>query len=226
MNTGRHESQGGGTTSGKHTLDGSPQHYGSGPQPGHATDVGELNKGARDGKLSPELQNELNQLKPTKSGGPEVWIKGHLQNDNLGGLGESNNLTPLTSTANKNMSKTFEEPLKKSNDWIHATQGAMPSEQALMNKNWTQAEAKQIREDMGNLKVEYEVKVSDNSKFPNSPNDFEKSIRDHVELNAQYKGMTPVLEQYLKANGKWGDMPKFPPPGTTMDTITGKFTRP
>lgn len=224
MNTGRHESQGGGTTSGKHTLDGSPQHYGSGPQPGHATDVGELNKAARDGKLSPELQAELDTLKKGK--GPEVWIKGHLQNDNLGGHGVSDNLTPLTSTANKNMSKTFEEPLKKSNDWIHATQNNVPSEQALVNKNWTPAEAKQIREDISNLKVDYEVKVSDNSKFPDSTNDFEKSIRDHVELNAQYKGMTPLLEEYLRANGKWTDMPKFPPPGTTMDTITGKFTRP
>lgn len=40
------------------------------------------------------------------------WVKGHLLNDNLGGEGISENLTPLTHTANANYEGQFESKVK------------------------------------------------------------------------------------------------------------------
>ncbi|MFG2432044.1 DUF4157 domain-containing protein [Streptomyces sp. NPDC048590] len=53
------------------------------------------------------LVNELNQR--DGSG----WVKGHLWNDNLGGPGESRNLTPMTNSTNGSFNRSFEEPLKR-----------------------------------------------------------------------------------------------------------------
>jgi hypothetical protein len=44
-----------------------------------------------------------------------IWIKGHLLNDNLGGQGQSPNLTPMTHTANMRY-KRFESSLKNAID--------------------------------------------------------------------------------------------------------------
>lgn len=45
--------------------------------------------------------------------GWERWIKGHLWNDNLGGPGVSENLTPMTGRTNGRFNSDFEEPLKR-----------------------------------------------------------------------------------------------------------------
>jgi hypothetical protein len=78
-----------------------------------------------------------------------------------------------------------------------------------------------VRQDIQNLHVEYSVDVSPNDKFPDSPNPFERSIRDHVVLNAEYKGLTPELQQYIAFAKEKNFLPRFPPVGTKMDTSTG-----
>ncbi|MEU1350897.1 DUF4157 domain-containing protein [Streptomyces sp. NPDC005775] len=63
--------------------------------------------GSRPGAAECTLVNELNAR---DSGG---WVKGHLWNDNLGGHGVSENLTPMTDSTNDNFNRQFEEPLKR-----------------------------------------------------------------------------------------------------------------
>ncbi|WP_435880057.1 eCIS core domain-containing protein [Streptomyces werraensis] len=63
--------------------------------------------GSRPGAGECTLVNELN----ARDGGG--WIKGHLWNDNLGGHGVSENLTPMTDSTNQNFNRRFEEPLKR-----------------------------------------------------------------------------------------------------------------
>ncbi|MFI0720703.1 hypothetical protein [Streptomyces sp. NPDC021224] len=63
--------------------------------------------GSRPGATECTLVNELN----ARDG--SGWIKGHLWNDNLGGHGVSQNLTPMTDSTNQNFNHQFEEPLKR-----------------------------------------------------------------------------------------------------------------
>ncbi|TNC22749.1 RHS repeat-associated core domain-containing protein [Amycolatopsis alkalitolerans] len=234
--SGRTESQGGGTTSGgrPHKLDGRGKHSGgSKPQPGQNTDVIELNKAAREGKLNPQLQKQIDDMKAAgngKDGDGSAFIRGHLRNDNLGGPGLSPNLTPLSSTANKNMSGSFEEPLKKVDNWLKTSRGGdggtLPSHQALAHR-WGEDGAKTIRNDLENLHAEYKVEVSNETKFPGSANGFEHSIRDHLNLHAEWKGdLHDVTKAYLLENRKLTEMPIFPPSGTRMDTVTGEMRMP
>ncbi|HEX4223889.1 MAG TPA: RHS repeat-associated core domain-containing protein, partial [Pseudonocardiaceae bacterium] len=224
----RSQTQGGGTSSGQHNFkDGLPA-YGSGPKKGEVTDVEELNNARQlqhvggddyENNISDELGDKLT------SGGlgiDEEWIKGHLQNDNLGGHGVSDNMTPLTQTANKRMASQFEGKVKQAVQKPPQLRGTVPSQQTLINKGWSPAQAQNIHDGVNNLSVNYEVKVSDNTKFPNSPNGFEQSIRDHLVLNTSYSGRNPDFDAWMAGNGN--KLPVLPPPGTTMDTITGAFT--
>ena len=223
--SGRHTSQGGGTTSGTQVLDGSPRPGGSKPQPNELTDVIDLNK-HKHSDYSPELQQELSGVPGYKPNGTNQWIRGHLQNDNLGGPGVSENMTPLTSTANKNMSGSFEGPLKNANVRLEQLKSQMPNDNQLARAGFDPSQYAKVRNDIQNLSVEYRVDVSSDVKFPNSPNPWERSIRDHVVLNAEYKGLTPEVEQYIGFAKERGFLPKFPPPGTKMDTLTGAMTPP
>jgi RHS repeat-associated protein len=228
--TGRTESQGGGTTSGgPHTLDGRQKlSTSSTPGPGENTDVIELLAAARNGTLSPELKAQLADLgwDPATSKG-DPFIRGHLQNDNLGGPGTSDNLTPLSSVANGRMSKSFEEQLKTAEgSWLRTSRIDDQTYNSLVARVG-EADAKTIRDELNDLKVEYKVDVSDTTKFPNSPNPFERSIRDHLVLEAKWSHeLSDVTKAYLLDNGKLKTMPIFPPPGTKMDTITGEMRDP
>jgi hypothetical protein len=71
--------------------------YGSVPRPGECTAVDWLN---------------MNFF------GSHLWIKGHLLNDNLGGEGVSENMTPMTHTANMRY-KAFESSIKNAIDWCY-----------------------------------------------------------------------------------------------------------
>jgi hypothetical protein len=124
------------------------------------------------------------------------------------------------------MSGGFEGPLKQAADAIPAIKNTTPSDLALKNNGYSNAEIADIRKGFDDLKVRYEVNTSADLKFPDSKNPFEQSIRDHVELNARYEGMTPGLEKYLNDSGKIKNLPGLPPWGTKMDTISGKFTFP
>ncbi|WP_410614535.1 RHS repeat-associated core domain-containing protein [Amycolatopsis sp. lyj-109] len=221
--SGRTTSQGGGTTSGPQTLDGSPRPGGSKPQPGELTDVKNL-EDTPHANYSNELKNELANVKGYDPNGSNRWIRGHLQNDNLGGPGVSENMTPLTSTANKNMSGTFEGPLKNANVRLEQLKANMPNDAALNRAGFDPSQYNKVRQDIQNLHVEYSVDASPNVKFPNSPNPFERSIRDHVVLNAEYKGLTPELQQYIGFAKEKNFLPRFPPVGTKMDTLTGAMS--
>jgi hypothetical protein len=73
---------------------GQPVNYGSVPVVGECTAVEWLNANGYGGY---------------------AWIKGHMLNDNLGGEGISENLTPMTHTANMRY-KTFESSIKRAID--------------------------------------------------------------------------------------------------------------
>ena len=214
---GKWTTSGGGTSSGEHNFkDGLPA-YGSGPKAGHVTDVEKLNK-------APQVSDGLGDA--MDKGGlniEEKWIKGHLQNDNLGGQGVSHNMTPLTSTANKRMASRFEGRVKQAVQRPPQIRGTGPrNAQTLVNQGYPQAKADKIMQGINNLGVKYEVKTSDGVKFPNSEFKHEQSIRDHLVINTSYTGQTPEFTQWMSETGR--TLPTLPPPGTTMDTITGEFT--
>jgi hypothetical protein len=156
-----------------------------------------------------------------------MWVKGHLQNQELGGLGESSNLTPLTHKANNAMSNHFEGKLKEANGFFGPAgtlRKTVSSPRELQARGLPDSQIKNIHDGIKNLNLKYEVKVSDNVKFENSPNPFERSIREHLVFNAEYKGMNDDLRAYMRANGK--SLPDIPVKGTRMDTISGKFSSP
>jgi hypothetical protein len=227
--SGRTITEGGGTTSGIHTLkDGLPSR-GSVPSPAECTDVNKLNEAGAihtdhsDGTVENDLSVGLGDyLHNNGLRIDEKWVKGHLQNDNLGGEGVSANLTPLTSTANKNMSGKFEGPLKRAVEAIPTLRKNLPPEDSLRNSGWTGEEINDIKDGLRELAVQYEVKVSANVKFPHSPNLFERSIRDHLVLNAEYLSLNSTLQEYLRINKK--SLPDLPRKGAKIDTITGKIT--
>ncbi|MEQ0565524.1 RHS repeat-associated core domain-containing protein, partial [Amycolatopsis sp. NEAU-NG30] len=221
--SGRTTSQGGGTSSGVQTLDGSPRPGGSKPQPGELTDVQELENTKTSG-YSKELQDELKHVKGFDQGSGARWIRGHLQNDNLGGPGLSENMTPLTSTANKNMSSKFETPLKNANTRLDQLKSRLPTDAELGRAGFQPSQFNKVRQDIQNLTVEYSVDTSPGVKFPNSTNPFERSIREHLVLNAEYKGLTPEVQQYISFAKEPKFLPQFPPKGTKMDTLTGEFS--
>jgi RHS repeat-associated protein len=214
---GKWTTSGGGTTSGEHTFkDGLPS-YGSGPKAGHVTDVEKLNQAPQTSDaLGDALDNGHLQLE-------EKWIKGHLQNDNLGGQGVSHNMTPLTSTANKRMASRFEGRIKQAVQRPPQIRATGPrTAQTLVNQGYSQHDADQIMHGINNLGVKYEVKTSDAVKFPNSEFKHEQGIRDHLMINTSYSGQTPEFTKWMSDTGR--TLPTLPPPNTTMDTITGEFT--
>jgi RHS repeat-associated protein len=230
--TGRTESQGGGTSSGgPYTLDGRTPHGGRKypPSNGENTDVIELNDAARNGKLNPTLQQQIDNMRADPSANPrdDPFIRGHLRNDNLGGPGTSENLTPLSHNANMKMQGSFEAPLKNTDGWLNTTRDNLPSHQTLA-KTWGDEGAQTIRDDLDKLGATYKVDVSDANKFPGSNNPFEQSIRDHLTLDAKWNNdLNDVTKAYLAANpDKLNSMPIYPPAGTKMDTITGDMITP
>ncbi|SDX55813.1 RHS repeat-associated core domain-containing protein [Amycolatopsis xylanica] len=231
--SGRWESQGGATSSGKQTLDGSPigRNADWSPKPGHLTDVEDLLK-TKHKDYSPELQNALDKVNGYKPSNPPTgtaqWVKGHLQNDNLDGPGTKDNMTPLTQTANKNMSQGFERYVKESNDHLRLIKSEVPNDNKLAQiPGIDPSQYDKVRNDLKDLKLNYSVDASTGSgglKFPNSPNEFERSIRDHLELKAGYEGVTPDVQKYLDFRYGPGYLHEFPPNGQKMDTLTGEMT--
>jgi hypothetical protein len=220
--SGRKTSQGGGTTSGWQVLDGDPRPGGSRPQPGELTDVSDLNRtDHRD--YSSALRSQLDDVHGYNPDGSNRWIRGHLQNDNLGGPGISENMTPLTSTANKNMSGSFEGPLKRANDRLDQLKSREPSDRALERLGFDRRDFNQVRREIQNVEVQYRVEVSPDVKFPDSRNPFERSIRDYVKLDAEYVGLTPNVQHYIEYTKESNFLPNFLPRGTKMDTLTGDF---
>ncbi|WP_236808832.1 RHS repeat-associated core domain-containing protein [Amycolatopsis albispora] len=226
--TGRTQSQAGALEDSKpQTLDGSKNYgdQGSKPKPGENTDVIELNDAARNGKLNPELQKQMDDMGLSKR--DEPFIRGHLRNDNLGGPGTSDNLTPLSHNANSKMQGSFEGPLKNTDGWLNNMRDNLPSHEELAKK-WGEKDAKTIREDLNKLEAEYNVGLSKDYKYPNSTNGFEQSLRDHLVLNAEWKhDLSDATKAYLAANpDKLNTMPMYPPAGTKLDTVTGEMKTP
>ncbi|MFI7601911.1 RHS repeat-associated core domain-containing protein [Actinoplanes sp. NPDC049681] len=178
---------------------------GTSPRGGQAWSVEWLNNSER----TPGVRQALHQAGRQDDG----WVKGHLLNDNLGGHGVTDNLTPLTHTANGRYEDLFEKPLKD----------------ALVRFR----NLKSVYKIDGDFAIEYKVAVSDAPKFPGSPDVGEKTIRDFVRMDAQYlrdgRPLTPAelndINARLLGQGQ-APLPALPPRGTTMDTVTGVFTTP
>ncbi|WIX91932.1 DUF6531 domain-containing protein [Amycolatopsis sp. DG1A-15b] len=204
---GRSTKQGGGTQGGRWDGD---RPYGKGdsnnarnpPQKGHLTDVEDLNKAATNKQLTPELQKYLadNGINPKAK-----WVKGHLENDNIGGPGTSSNMTPLTTKANSAHKNGIENSVKE-----------------LIGRANSDAWK---REGLDGIGIKYHVEVSPDVKFPNSKNPFEQSIRDHLVIKAEYTGIDQAALDKMARNGM-SKLPELPPVGTKMDTVTGVFTTP
>ena len=215
--SGRTTQQGGGWYGGGHYGKGdSAGHVGNYTKPGHLTDVEDLNQANKikdhhdpatgetwsGNDLSQDL---VDHLEANGMPGDHGWVKGHLENDNLGGSGEAHNLTPLTDKANSAHKNHVESSIK---ELVNRVNGDV------FKKNG-----------IDHIGVDYEVKTSPNVKFPNSPNSFEHSIRDYVEINAKYTGVDQNVLDTMRRNGMQ-PLAELPPPGTRMDTITGQFSAP
>ncbi|MEV8503673.1 RHS repeat-associated core domain-containing protein [Actinoplanes sp. NPDC051475] len=143
----------------------------------------------------------------------DKWIRGHLINDNLGGHGTTDNLTPLTHMANVSHKNLLEQPIKYALDRFRNLRSNYKID--------------------GDFAVSYKATVSDAPKFPASTDAGERAIRDFVEFDAQYlRDGVPLSPADL---GKINDrllgqgekpLPALPPPGTRMDPVTGVFTTP
>ncbi|OXM49394.1 rhs protein [Amycolatopsis thailandensis] len=194
------------------------------PDKNQVTDVDKLNENSvihnkvdTDGsvygenKLSDELVETLENTrrnKPDADGNQflradEKWIRGHLENGDMGGPGTADNMIPLTHTANMNY--------KKLESSLHTFVDINPA---------------LARRDASDIAIDFKVKPSDEVKFPKSDNDFERGIRDHVEINTQYTGITPDIAKRLMNSKMDVPLPDLPPLGTKFDTISGKFTKP
>ncbi|HEX3786980.1 MAG TPA: RHS repeat-associated core domain-containing protein [Pseudonocardiaceae bacterium] len=205
--TGRTTWQGGSTDSGQyHFSAGSGLTGGSTPKKNHLTDTEDLNKlvDKKAGKndLSQPLKDELNAA---GSDPYQKFVKGHLMNDNLGGQGEADNMTTLSTKANGAHKNVVETPIKNVVGKINSP-------------------TKHVSGPYQGVGVSYQVKASAGTKFPNSPNPAETSIRQNIQIHAQYTGLNATSAQNLKNAGQ--SLPALPPPGTTMDTISGRFTTP
>ncbi|MEV6906811.1 RHS repeat-associated core domain-containing protein [Amycolatopsis sp. NPDC051071] len=232
----------GGGKEGKGTLDGSGKgEYPGGTEPAgnHLTDSDALNRKGH-ANYDPRLRAELDKLrsadpndkigyKPDHPNG--YFIKGHLQNQKLGGSGTADNMTILSRKANAQMSGNFEGKLKEADIKINQVKESVGKmrdaelERKLrdLGINKTPAE---FRQETQGLKVDYSVTASDNVKWKDAVNPEERGIRDHVVLNAEYKGLTPDLQAFMDFRMKPGFLTDFPPVGTKMDTISGKFDPP
>lgn len=123
-----------------------PTNRGKSPQPGACTAV--------------------NSLLAHQTGG-YTWIKGHLLNDNLGGPGESYNLTPLTKDANTDHLNKIEARVKEAIDW-------------------SGGRAQYHRNDSWWYGVYYEVKVVDHTWTEPTLPAYVKAVGHHLECQARW----------------------------------------
>jgi RHS repeat-associated protein len=140
-------------------------------------------------------------LNANRFGGHE-WKKGHLWNDNLGGPGVSQNLTPMSGVANAKFQGQVEKPLKDALDHARRVGEFEPS-----RSHW--------------LGVEFTAqKVG--QKFPNgSP--AEQAIGDYIDVSAYWmkKSKTGGETEFLGPDEQVG----LPPlPNGRFDPLTGAFT--
>lgn len=230
----------GGGKSGGGSIDGS----GKGKYPGgttpagnHLTDVNDLNA-TKHANFDPRMQAELDKLRnPNDKNGykPDTdegyFIKGHLKNNELGGSGTADNMTTLSRKANSQMSGNFENKLKQADIRVGQFKDSVTkmSDTELQRKidswgmNSTPAE---FRKQANDLKVDYSVTASDNVKWKDAANPAEQGIRDHVKLDAEYKGLTSDVQKFIQHNKEDNFLPEFPPKGTKLDTISGAFDPP
>jgi hypothetical protein len=104
--------------------------------------------------------NDLNQARYRGY----TWIKGHLLNENLGGPGNSENLTPLTAAANSDHKNTFEAPIKIALSWSKGR-----STYHLGDTHW--------------YGVYYEVRVSGH-EWPTAKERFGRSVARRLDCKA------------------------------------------
>ena len=186
--------------------------YGSQPRTGECTAVEELNalstiRRFEDGHgnlLSPELIDRLETTRTRRGDlltADEPWIKGHLLNDNLGGHGISENLTPLTGYANGRFHDFAEKPMKDAANRVRQL-----------------AEYNRHNRLFQDLAVYYRVDAT-GSRFPRSSVSAERAIRKYLVVDAWYEGIHPADARRL-------GLPGLPPPGTRVDTVTGAIHTP
>ncbi|HEY3466158.1 MAG TPA: RHS repeat-associated core domain-containing protein, partial [Amycolatopsis sp.] len=230
----------GGGKQGSGSLDGSGRgKYPGGTMPAgnHLTDVNDLNA-TKHANFDPRLQAELDKLRnPNDKYGykPDTdegyFIKGHLKNNDLGGSGTADNMTTLSRKANSQMSGNFENKLKQADIRIGQFKDSVNNMsdatlQRKMNEWGMTSTPAEFRKQANDLKVDYSVTASDNVKWKDAANPAEQGIRDHVKLDAEYKGLTPDVQKFIQYNKEPNFLPEFPPKGTKLDTVSGAFDPP
>ena len=134
---------------------GDSTNYGSVPKQGECTAVEKLNQ-------DPNYTSV------------DTWVKGHLQNDNLGGPGLSPNLTPMTDAANKQHEKSFEKPVKTA--IVHCALLANPEYSPI--KKGTAADDYWYG-------VEYDVRTDNVQAYPAGPA-HARAVNTNLICNATY----------------------------------------
>ncbi|GAA2699857.1 DUF6531 domain-containing protein [Actinoplanes palleronii] len=155
---------------------------------------------------TPDVQAHLESLGVAKSG----WIKGHLLNADLGGLGVTENLTPLTNKANAAFKNVIETRVKDSFTIFN--------------------QLKTTYRVQGDFTVKFNVRPSGTSMFPNSTDLGELSIRQFLEFDVQYlrNGVALTPAELAELNGRISgtSLKPLPPAGTTMNPLSGEFITP
>jgi RHS repeat-associated protein len=170
-----------------------PGGYGSTPGDGENTAVNGLNAANTAGG---------------HTGRPE-WIKGHIINDNLGGPGQSHNLTPLTQDANSSHLHNVETPIK--NALTTAGQVGRYNQTAT---HW--------------YGVDFNTTVHHSG--PINTNDPHSAVADHIDVSSHYIRKPKVGDGPIEAVPP-GGLPARPPanpwpalPNGRLDPSTGAWT--
>ncbi len=214
--------QGGGTSASAVYDWRSPTGFvGNQPKDGECTDVEELGRRrvirpvgpGEEGGENGLSQALVDMLEAHGMDADSDWVKGHLENDNLGGPGTSANLTPLTRKANGSYLGKVEAPVKKAIERLRQLK-----------------EGKTVKglEEVEEIKILFDVEVSPELMFPDSEVDCEKSIREYIKIDVRYH--CPELSETTKEilNGLFEltklPLPELPPRGIRMNPVTGEFT--
>ncbi len=132
-------------------------------------------------------------MTPLHERNPGKWVAGHLLCGELGGSGvDTENLTPLTSTANKQMSSWCETRVKNATSYCHSYMGLYEDE---------------FGEDLC-LGVRYEVRVSDESFGDDTKPDQVLAylkVSSHLYLNAEIVLMNMSTRSSINLSSKMAE---------------------
>ncbi|MDI6105612.1 RHS repeat-associated core domain-containing protein [Actinoplanes sp. NEAU-A12] len=152
-----------------------------------------------------------------KSGTKNVWVRGHLINEDFGITGSTHNFAPMTSKGNGAFKNAFESRVKDAFARMDQLQRNYPAEFNALGKEFT---------------VDIKVTLSDAKLFDGVPNVdvAELAVPKYIKVEAQYMfDGKPLADDVLKDLNKrfWKELPVKPLPSNhNMNPVTGQWDPP